>query len=233
MPKLCLLIALIVSTHAYSQQMKIFGSVADTSDNKPLHNAVVSIIRSNDSVLVKYTRTKEDGSFSISNLKPANYIVLISYPKYADFIDFTKDSLKTEVDFGKIPLTQKSQLLEAVIVKQQIAAIRMKGDTLEYKADSFKVREGAAVEELLKRLPGISVTRTGEITAQGQKVNKVLVDGEEFFSDDPAVVIKNLQADAVKEVQVFDKKSEQAEFSGVDDGQRSKTINLTLKDNKK
>jgi hypothetical protein len=228
-----MLIVLLVSTQAFSQQFKISGTVVDTSENKPLENAVVSVIRPKDSVLIKFTRTKEDGSFSIASLKPSQYIVLITFPKYADFVEFIKDSIKVDFDFGTIPLTQKSQLLEAVIVKQQIAAIRMKGDTLEYKADSFKVREGAAVEELLKRLPGISVNRNGEITAQGQKVNKVLVDGEEFFSDDPAVVIKNLQADAVKEVQVFDKKSEQAEFSGIDDGQRSKTINLTLKDNKK
>jgi hypothetical protein len=233
MPKLYLLIALLVSAQAFSQQFKISGSVADTSENKPLQNAVVSVIRHKDSVLVKFTRTKEDGSFSISNLKPSNYIVLITYPKYADFVEITKDSAKSEFDFGRIPLTQKSQLLEAVIVKQQIAAIRMKGDTLEYLTDSFAVREGAAVEELLKRLPGITVNRNGEITAQGEKVNKVLVDGEEFFSDDPAVVIKNLQADAVKNVQVFDKKSDQAEFTGIDDGQRSKTINLTLKENKK
>lgn len=232
MPKIYLLIALLISTQAFSQ-FKISGTVVDTSENKPLSNAVVSVVRPGDSVLVKFVRTKDDGKFSILNLKSANNIVLITYPGYADFVDFTKDSSKNTFDFGVIPLTQKSQLLEAVIVKQQISAIKMKGDTLEYLADSFKVREGAAVDELLKRLPGITVTRNGEITAQGQKVNKVLVDGEEFFSDDPAVVIKNLQADAVKQVQVFDKKSEQAEFTGIDDGQRSKTINLTLKDNKK
>ena len=212
MPKLYLLIALLISAQAFSQ-IKISGSVIDTSENRPLHNAVVSVLRPGDSVLVKFTRTKEDGTFSISNLKSFNNIVLITYPGYADFADFTKDSTKNIFDFGVIPLTQRSQLLEAVIIKQQISAIKMKGDTLEYLADSFKVREGAAVDELLKRLPGITVNRNGEITAQGQKVNKVLVDGEEFFSDDPAVVIKNLQADAVKQVQVFDKKSEQAEFT--------------------
>ena len=233
MPKLCLLIALLISANAYSQQFKVSGTVIDTGENKPLQNAVVSIIRPLDSILLKFTRTKADGSFTISNLSSPNNIILITYPGYADFADFIKDSSKTEYTFGTIPLTPKSQLLEAVIVKQQIAAIKMKGDTLEYLADSFAVREGAAVEELLKRLPGITVNRNGEITAQGQKVNKVLVDGEEFFSDDPAVVIKNLQADAVKQVQVFDKKSEQADFTGIDDGERSKTINLTLKDNKK
>ncbi len=109
----------------------------------------------------------------------------------------------------------------------------MKGDTLAFMADSFQVKAGANVEDLLKKLPGIQVNKNGEITAQGERVQKVLVDGEEFFSDDPAVVTQNLRADAVKEVQVFDKKSDQATFSGIDDGEKSKTINLKLKDNMK
>ena len=149
MPKLYLLIALVFSVPAFSQQYKISGSVIDTSENKPLQHAVVSVIRSSDSVLLKFARTKEDGSFTISNLTSFKNIIIITYPGYADFVEFTKDSSKAEIAFGKIPLTQKSQLLEAVIVKQQIAAIRMKGDTLEYKADSFKVREGAAVDAVV------------------------------------------------------------------------------------
>src|SRR5205085_8680402 len=131
MPKLYVVIFLLISATAYSQQYKISGSVIDTSENKPLHNAVVSVIRPSDSILVSFTRTKEDGSFSISNLKSFNNIILITYPRFADYVDFTKDSSKTDFVFGKIPLTRKSQLLETVIVKQQIAAIRMKGDTLE------------------------------------------------------------------------------------------------------
>ncbi|MGQ4828094.1 hypothetical protein, partial [Enterococcus faecalis] len=86
-----------------------------------------------------------------------------------------------------------ARLLEEVIVRQRVSAIRMKGDTTEYKADSFKVSTNADVQELLKKMPGITVNSKGEITAQGQKVQKVLVDGEEFFSDDPAVVTKNLR----------------------------------------
>lgn len=235
MPKLFLplLFLLCTSVCTYAQQNKISGTVIDTGENKPIANAVVSVLRLTDSVLVKFIRTKPDGTFSITGLKTSKNIVLITYPGYADYADSTKESAGTEINLGIIPLTPRSQLLEAVIVKQRIAAIRMKGDTLEFKADSFAVRPGAAVDELLKRLPGITVNSKGEITAQGQKVNKVLVDGEEFFSDDPAVVIKNLQADAVENVQVFDKKSDQAEFTGIDDGQRSKTINLTLKEDKK
>lgn len=235
MPKLCLTLILIgcISLSAYSQQFSISGSVIDTSENKPIQNAVVSILRPVDSMLLKFVRTKSDGTFVISNLRSSKNIVLITYPGYADYADSTKSPDGSEVKLGRIPLTQKSQLLETVIVRQQVAAIRMKGDTLEYKADSFAVRQGATVDELLKRLPGITVNGKGEITAQGQKVNKVIVDGEEFFSDDPAVVIKNLQADAVDKVQVFDKKSDQAEFTGIDDGKSSKTINLSLKEDRK
>ena len=104
--------------------------------------------------------------------------------------------------------------------------MRMKGDTLEYAADSFHVREGASVEDLLKILPGIQVDKSGNITAQGEQVKKVLVDGEEFFGDDPTVATQNLQADAVKSVQVFDKKSDQAEFTGIDDGNKTKPLTL-------
>jgi hypothetical protein len=122
--------------------------------------------------------------------------------------------------------------LQQVIIKTG-SAIRIKGDTTIYTADSFSVSANANVEELLKKLPGIQVDKNGEIKAMGEKVAKVLVDGEEFFGDDPGMAVKNLRADAVKEVQVFDKKSEQAEFTGIDDGQSSKTINLKLKENKK
>jgi hypothetical protein len=136
-------------------------------------------------------------------------------------------------DLGNVMMTLEANLLADVTVRTKIAAMRMKGDTLSYAADSFHVRQGASVEDLLKVLPGIQVDKSGNITAQGEKVQKVLVDGEEFFGDDPTVATQNLQADALKEVQVFDKKSDQAEFSGIDDGQKTKTINLKLKDDKK
>src|SRR4030095_324538 len=131
-------------------------------------------------------------------------------------------------DLGKIAMTPKSKLLAEVIIKSG-SPIRIKGDTTVYTADSFKVREGANVEELLRRLPGIQVDKDGKITAMGERVKKLLVDGEEFFGSDPGIATKNLRADAVKEVEVFDKKSDQAEFTGIDDGVRDKTINLKMK----
>ena len=127
----------------------------------------------------------------------------------------------------------KSKLLETVVVSGNKGAVRIKGDTTEFNADSFRTQAGANVEDLLKKLPGIQVDKNGKITAQGEAVKKVLVDGEEFFGDDPTLVTQNLRADMVDKVQVYDKKSDQATFTGIDDGQREKTINLKLKNDKK
>ncbi len=132
---------------------------------------------------------------------------------------------------GTIALISKINALREVIIKT--GSIRIKGDTTSYRASDFKVSANANVEELLKKLPGIQVDKNGEIKAMGETVEKVLVDGEEFFGDDPGMAVKNLRADAVKEVQVFDKKSDQAEFTGIDDGDTKKTINLKLKEDKK
>jgi len=233
-PKLLLLVSICLfsSFHSFSQQNKISGYITDTSSGKKLSQAVVSLIRTQDSILSKFTRTNEEGFFELKNIPQGKYIFMISYPGYAEYVD--ELDINGDVVLTKtITIIPRSKLLEEIIVQQKVSAIRIKGDTTEYKADSFRVDANANVQELLKRLPGLQVNSKGEITAQGQKVEKILVDGEEFFSDDPAVVTQNLRANIVDKVQVFDKKSEQAEFTGVDDGQKTKTINLELKDDKK
>ncbi|TAG31865.1 MAG: carboxypeptidase regulatory-like domain-containing protein [Sphingobacteriia bacterium] len=185
------------------------GSVSDTINKQQLGNAVVALLRQKDSVLVKFTRTLKDGSFEFDNLVAGKYLMMISYPKYADYVDKIVLEKNQVNNVGAIAVITKATLLQEVIVRQRIGAIRVKGDTTEYKADSFKVSANADVQELLRKMPGIQVNGKGEITAQGERVQKVLVDGEEFFSDDPAVVTKNLRADAVDKVQAFDKKSDQ------------------------
>lgn len=224
---------LCISSYISAQNAVVKGSVNDTLNKQYLHHAVISVLRAKDSVLLKYTRTDTKGNFELTHLNAGKYILLITYPSYADYVEDIELSGTSILNKPDIPLVTKAKLLEDVIVRQKFAAIRIKGDTTEYNADSFKVRANANVQDLLKKLPGIQVNNKGEITAQGEKVEKVLVDGEEFFSDDPAVVTENLRADAVSKVQVFDKKSDQAAFTGIDDGQKTKTINLELKDDKK
>jgi hypothetical protein len=229
-----LVMLLALGQLSYSQSTaSVKGIVSDKFNEKVLEKAVVTIMRKSDSVMVDFVRSGPNGEFTVKNLPAGKLIVRVTFPKYADYVDEVTTTEGQVTDMGKIDVILKSQLLQEVVVSQKLGAIRIKGDTLEYKADSFKVKDGAMVEDLLKKLPGIQVNRNGEITAQGEKVGNVLVDGEEFFSDDPAVVIQNLRADAVKNVQVFDKKSDQATFTGIDDGEKVKTINLQLKDDRK
>ena len=218
---------------AYSQQNTLKGNITDTLNKQNLTNAVVSFLRAKDSVLVKFVRTDQKGHFELKGLPTGKYVLLSSFPNYADYTDMITVSDTSQLDLGNIPMITKAHLLEEVVVKQSIGAIKLKGDTTEYRADSFHVQPNATVEELLKKLPGIQVDKNGQITAQGQKVQKVLVDGEEFFGDDPTLVTQNIRADMVDKVQVFDKKSDQATFTGIDDGEKTKTVNLKLKDDKK
>ncbi|HMF73044.1 MAG TPA: carboxypeptidase-like regulatory domain-containing protein, partial [Flavitalea sp.] len=235
MKKLTLGIICLVGFLHYSlaQSGSIKGTVIDTSEKKNISNAVVSILRKTDSVLVKFTRTDKDGKFSLEMLPKGAFFVLVTHPNYADYFDNADLDGKSVINMKTVPMITKAQLLEEVIVKQQLGAIRMKKDTTEFIADSFKLAPNATVEDLLRRLPGFQVDKDGKITAQGETVPKVLVDGEEFFGNDPTVAIQNIRADNVEKVQLYDKKSDQAAFSGIDDGERTKTVNLKLKENKK
>lgn len=226
--KLLPLLLLLAGT---AKAQTITGKIFDSTENKPVPYAVVAVLKPVDSILIKFTRTGKDGNFELKNVPPGKYIFMVTHPKYADVVDDITTAGEG-LQLNTVKFTPKSQLLQEVFVRNG-GAIKIKGDTVSYIADSFKVGANANVEELLKKLPGIQVDKNGTIKAMGETVEKVLVDGEEFFGDDPGMAVKNLRADAVKEVQVFDKKSEQAEFTGIDDGQKQKTINLKLKDDKK
>src|SRR6186713_945351 len=226
------LLLLFIASSAFSQTQTLKGTLKDTSENRGLANTVISVLTKKDSVLVKFTRADKDGNFQIEGLKEGNYILLVTHPYMGDYFDNIEIKTSSTNDLGNVHLTPKSKLLAEVIVKSG-SPIKIKGDTLVYTADSFKVRPGANVEELLRRLPGITVDKNGQITAMGERVTKVLVDGEEFFGTDPGIATKSLRADAVQEVQVFDKKSDQAAFTGIDDGVKDKKINLKMKEDKK
>lgn len=219
-----------LSSFSFAQLIKVTGSVNDPYEKKSVQNAVIALLTPKDSILYKFTRSDALGKYTFKEVKPGNYILMTTHPYFADVIEDVE--IKNDIELPPYALVSKAKLLQEVIIKTG-SPIKIKGDTTVYTADSFKVSANANVEELLKKLPGIQVDKDGKIKAMGQTVEKVLVDGEEFFGDDPGMAVKNLRADAVKEVQVFDKKSEQAEFTGIDDGKTQKTINLKLKDDKK
>jgi hypothetical protein len=235
MPKLiaCILFVVCFASGALGQTAQVSGKTADTAEKKNLANSSILLLRKSDSILIAHTRSNAAGDFRLSKLEGGYYLILVTFPGYADYVDTLDVDSGAKVNLPPIPMVLKSKLLETVVISARKGAMHIKGDTTEFVADSFKVHVGATVEDLLKRLPGIQVDRNGAITAEGQAVKKVLVDGEEFFGDDPTLVTQNLRADMVDKVQVYDKKSDQANFTGIDDGVRDKTINLKLKDSKK
>jgi len=218
---------------SFAQDTGIKGRLTDTADNKSLDNSVVALLK-HDSTLVGFTRANASGVFELRI--PAdtaiNYLLMVTHPSFADFLDSVNLKNGEIRNLNLVYMLSKIKLLEEVIVRGN-RSMFTRGDTTVFTADSFKVAEGANVEELLKKLPGIQVDRNGQITAMGETVKKVLVDGEEFFGSDPGIATKNLQANVVQEVQVYDRKSDQANFTGIDDGTRDKTLNLKLKEDKK
>lgn len=221
---LFLLFTLINS--AYSQ-INIKGRIVDKADDKPLTNASI-ILLNRDSVLRYFNRANEEGRFQIKNIKPGSYIMLATYPKFELYSDTIQISDK-DLDLHDIKINSQRNVLQEVIVTRRLP-ITLKGDTIEYDAGSFATEKNAKLEDLLRRLPGFTVTGDGTITAQGKSVQKVFIDGEEFFGYDPKIAIRNVRADAVDKVQLYEKKSEEAELSGIDDGVRIQTVNVVLKE---
>ena len=212
----------------------IKGIAIDTSSKIRMTNTTVCILNAKDSILRKFTYAGENGVFSISGLPAGKFILLMSYKDYADYVEpFTLDAAHPTVNFGQVSMRLKSKILQEVMIKGQVTAIKIKGDTTEFNAKAYVIQPNDKVEDLLRQLPGMQVDKDGKITANGQAVNKVLVDGEEFFGDDPTLVTKNIRADMVDKVQLYDKKSDQAAFTGIDDGVKTKTINIKLKEDKK
>ncbi len=236
MKKLSLILFLCACcTYLFAQNpSSIKGVAADSAANIKLRNATISILNAKDSTLYKFTRAAENGTFAIQPMRTGDFILLLTYPEYADYVyHFKLDEANPSFNFKTVNMKLKATLLNEVIIKGQAAAIKIKGDTTEFNAASYTIQPNDKVEDLLKKLPGIQVDKDGKITAQGKTVPKVLVDGEEFFGDDPTLVTKNLRADMVDKVQLFEKKSDQAAFTGVDDGEKTQTINIKLKEDKK
>lgn len=228
---LCLRLLLCFAGPGAWAQYTISGTVKDTVNFAPTQYTSVSLVRASDSLLQAFSRADEQGNFRLQADSPGKYLLLVTHPSFLTYVDVIHVQ-QSETQLGNIDLLSRKQLLQEVVITDA-KAIVIKGDTIEYAADSFKTRVYDNVDELLKKLPGLEVGRDGKIKAYGKEVKKMLVDGEEFFSDDPAIVSQTLRASSVDKVQVFDKKSDQAAFTGIDDGERIKTINLQLKDNAK
>jgi hypothetical protein len=211
----------------------IKGTVKDSASGDALSNATISIISAKDSADILYTTTTSYGFFQIKDVNTGSYIIMITYQGLETIKKPVSISDEENiVDLGALQMEKAYKILDEVTVKVEVP-ISVSGDTVAYRADAFVTKPNATVEDLLKKLPGLQVDRDGTIKAQGEQIQKVYVDGKEFFSNDPKLATKNLTADMIEKVQVYNDMSDQAKFNGIDDGSRSKAINLKLKKNKK
>ncbi len=233
MKRVLILFFVLISAVASAQKFTVKGQLKDSVGTLP--GATIMILQQKDSSLVQFGVSTAEGKFEVKGVAQGDYLFKASYTGYAS--PMQKITLQPqngfELDLGVIQMHTKIKQLNEVIVKKEKDPVKVKRDTIEYNASSFKVKANANVEDLLKKLPGVEVDNSGTITAQGEQVQKVMVDGREFFGQDPKLATRNLPADAVDKVQVYDKKSDQTIFSGIDDGQRQKTVNLALKEEKR
>ncbi|GAB2785247.1 TonB-dependent receptor [Rhabdobacter roseus] len=191
------------------------------------------LLSGRDSSLVSFGRSQANGRFEFKNVSNEGYLLQVTFVGLQPYRQRIEVLAEPTLELGTLSLVPFPKDLQEVVVRGERAPVQIRQDTIEYNADSFKVQPNAVVEDLLKRLPGVEVERDGTVRAQGQQVQRVTVDGKEFFGRDPKIATRNLPADAIDKVQVLDRKSDQAQFTGIDDGQREKTINLTLKEEKK
>jgi hypothetical protein len=211
-------------------QHKLEGKVSDQQE-EPLSYATVALLNPADSILIYFGVTDDQGAFKITNIKEGAYLLQYSYVGMETFYRGISIPAPDDGVLGTQALAPNP--LEEVTVIEEYVPISFKSDTVEFNAGAFTTKSNAVVEDLLKKIPGIEVDEAGNVRALGEDVTNVRVDGKEFFGKDPKVATKNLPAAAIHIVQVYDKKSDVAEFTGVDDGVRERTINLMLNEDHK
>ena len=214
---------------SFAQTLTISGTIADSTSGKGLAYATVSVIGAKDSMLIAFTIADTAGHFRLNKIAPGDYLLSVSYTGYRPvWRPLPPASANGIVEAGNIALTGAG-VLQGVEVTGKRPPVEVNNDTLEFNAENFKTHPNAVVEDMLKKMPGVTVESDGTIKINGQTVRRILVNGKEFFTGDVKIATKNLNADAVDKIQVYDRSSDQATFTGIDDGNREKTINIKLK----
>ena len=227
---LLLLVGVLMPFVSQAQRVTIRGVVRDAIDREALPRVSVRLLTAKDSTYVTGTTGDNNGNFTLQPVAQGRYIAQFSFLGYqTQCVNVTPEQGRTRYDMGEILLSTGDILLAEATVVGKAPEVVVKEDTVEFNADSYKTQPSAVVEDLLKRLPGVEVDETGKITANGKEVTKILLDGKEFFSDDPKVASKNIPVEMVQKLQVVDRKSDLARITGVDDGEEETVINLTIK----
>ena len=224
-----ILFTVITGIQAQKADGSIKGKLVDTTAKQPVADATISILNATDSSLATFTLSNKQGVFEVKGLVAGDYRVVITSKGYESIRKkVTLTATDKLIDLGTLSAQKDFKMLEGVTISTE-SPIQVKNDTIQFNTSGFKTQPNATLEDLLKKIPGMEVDKEGAVKSQGETVQKVLVDGKEFFGTDPKLATKNLTADMIESVQVFDDMSDQAKFTKVDDGSRSKTINIKLK----
>lgn len=221
---------LALAVSAQQKNVTVQGTIIEKSTDEPLEQATIRLLNVKDSTLVKGNASGKNGAFSIPNVKPGSYLLSVSFIGFDPLYQPLQITGKVNpVNVGKLYLSDEGVMLGEAVVTGKAPEMVVRNDTLEYNADSYKVAEGSVLEDLLKKMPGVEIDSQGKITVNGKEVKKVLIDGKEFFSDDPKVASKNLPTKMIDKVQVLDRLSDMAQMTGFNDGDEETVINLTVK----
>jgi len=224
------LVLILVPGIVFAQEFRIAGSLLNADDQQPLPGATIKLTSIRDSLQFKYTTSGSQGEFEFVKLMRGAYMLNISYVGFESYNQKVFAGGKAE-NLGQILIKSSSTSLGEVDIEGTAVRAEQKGDTTQYNAAAFKMNQDASTEDLIKKMPGITI-ENGTVKAQGEEVKKILVDGKQFFGDDPSVTLKNLPAEVVDKIQVFDKLSDQAAWTGFDDGSGQKTINIVTRSSK-
>ena len=206
------------------------GIVLEEGTKIPVEQATIRLLNVTDSTLINGVITNRNGSFSIKGIAAGTYLLAVTFVRFEPYYQPLQITGRTNpVDVGEIELGDGAIALGEAVVIGKAAEVVVRNDTIEYNADSYKVTEGSVLEDLLRKMPGVEVSSEGTITVNGKQVKRIMVDGKEFFSDDPNVASKNLPADMIDKLQVVDRKSDMTRMTGFDDGEEETIINLTVK----
>jgi hypothetical protein len=233
MKRIATLLAFLATsaTALFAQNLSVKGTVYDFDSAEPLYPANVSIyqISGTDSTFIGGASTEEDGSFVVANLKAGNYVAHVTFIGYDDANkNFTLRSGSTTTDLGKITM-RGGQMLEEVAISAVVAKVQMINDTVMFNSAAYKLPEGSSVEDLIRKLPGVQIGSDGNITVNGKSVSRILVNGKEFFNDDKTVALTQLTADMIEKVKAYEKQSDLARQTGIDDGEEETVLDLQVK----
>lgn len=234
MKRIAFLFALVaastMSLMAQNGNLTIKGSVFDFDSAEPLFPANIQVYELPDSTYINGTSTEDDGAFTLSGLKAGNYVARISYMGYITTEkEFTLRAGNRNNDLGKITMKGDAQILSDVVVTAAVAKVQMVGDTVVFNSDAYRLPEGSSVEDLVRKLPGVQIGSDGNITVNGKNISRILVNGKEFFDNDKSVALNNLTADMIEKIKTYDKQSDLARQTGIDDGNDETVLDLTVK----